>query len=154
MRLTISEPSKDALFPGSEDVANTYRAGTYAASPAEDAFAQNFAGFNVESSVDTRLETKALIRAIINKRYSDVERQTLLAERQVILERQFAGSASRSDLNRFEYINWTLDQIEDARHGEALDRLEASIARYESFLEGVEQLTQDVRRVSMTRRKR
>lgn len=154
MRLTISQPAKDALLPGVEEAANTFGANTYAASTGEDAPGRNFAGFNIESSVDARVETKALMRAIINRRYSDVERQKLLAERQTILERQFAGLASRSDMNRIEYINWTLDQIEDARHGAALDRLEASIARYESFLEGVERLTQDVHRASMTRRKR
>lgn len=154
MRLTISQLNRDAILPQGDEGTEPFTSSSYTAPAGDESFSNNFSGFDVDSSVDARAETKALMRNIINKRHSDGERKRLIAERKEIIDKKFAGAASQSEINRLEYINWTLDQIEDARHGAALDRLEMSIARYESFLEGVDRLTQEVQRASMTRRTR
>jgi hypothetical protein len=61
------------------------------------------------------------------------ERQKLLDERQHLLDLKFSGKATKPMLNRLEYVRWSLDRIEDARHGPALDVLEAQVERFEEF---------------------
>ena len=76
------------------------------------------------------------------------EHETLLLERQKLLDKKFAGEITRRESNRLEYVRWSLDRIEDARHGEAIDALEDAVARYEHFGDGLldlkRQLTQAV----------
>lgn len=57
----------------------------------------------------------------------------LLAKRQALLDKKFAGTITRQEENRLEYVRWSLDRIEDARHGETLDHLEAAVVRYEQL---------------------
>lgn len=64
---------------------------------------------------------------------SDEELESLLAERQQLLDKKFDGTISRSEMNRLTYVGWSLDRIEDARSGGALDDLETAVARYEQF---------------------
>ena len=58
-------------------------------------------------------------------------------ERQELLDKKFLGSITRRELNRLEYVRWSLDRIEDAIHGPALDVLEDSVSMYEQFLSEV-----------------
>ena len=73
---------------------------------------------------------------------------TLLLERQKLLDKKFAGEITRRESNRLEYVRWSLDRVEDARHDEAIDALEDAVARYEHFGDGLldlkRQLTQAV----------
>ena len=153
MRMTMSQPNNAEILSTGLDGSLSFATGT-SISPREENSSLSFAGFNIETNPEIRLETKKLARAIINKRHGEEERQRLLDERQKFIDKKLAGRLSGSESNRYEYVIWTLDQIEDARHGAALDRLETSIERYESFLDGVEQLARDVKRVSMTHRRR
>jgi hypothetical protein len=59
------------------------------------------------------------------------EHESLLRERQNLLDKQFAGTISKKESNRLEYVRWSLDRIEDAQYGEALDTLEAAVSQYE-----------------------
>ncbi|CAN7268888.1 hypothetical protein [Caballeronia sp. LjRoot31] len=153
MHMTMSQPDTNEIVSVGLDSPQSFATGT-SISLREEESRFSFTGFNVQASPEMRLETKALARSIINNNYGEDERQRLLEERQKLIDRKLSGTLSQSDRNRYEYVLWTLDQIEDARHGAALDRLEMSIARYESFMEGVEQLAKDVQRVSLTQRKR
>ena len=63
----------------------------------------------------------------------DIEHNALLLERQLLLDKKFAGSISRKETNRLEYVRWSLDRIEDARYGPITDVLEHSISSYEQF---------------------
>ena len=65
---------------------------------------------------------------------STEEQQALLRERQSLLEKKFADIITRKESNRLEYIRWSLDRIEDAKHGEALDNLENYVDKYETML--------------------
>lgn len=75
---------------------------------------------------------------------SDEEHDGFLRERQMLLDKTFEGNITRKELNRLEYVRWTLDRIEDARHGEALDILGMAVSRYEQFGEGLLKLQQDL----------
>jgi hypothetical protein len=65
---------------------------------------------------------------------SEEEVQALLAERQALLDSDLEGTITPEQLDRLEYVRWSLDRIEDARHGAALDALEAHVSRYENLL--------------------
>jgi len=64
---------------------------------------------------------------------SPAEHAELLAERQRLLDKQFAGAITRKEQNRLEYVRWSLDRIEDAKYGQTLDALEGWVERYEQF---------------------
>ncbi|WP_340646159.1 hypothetical protein [Phenylobacterium sp.] len=68
------------------------------------------------------------------------EYRKLLIDRQTLLDKKFDGTISRQESNRLEYIRWSLDRIEDARHGHSLEMLESAIARYENFAEEIDGL--------------
>ena len=62
----------------------------------------------------------------------------------MLLDKKFDGHITRKELNRLEYVRWSLDRIEDAKHGETLDILEMAISRYEQFGENVLGLMQNL----------
>lgn len=154
MRTTTQQPNEDGLpslsffgdpsVPTGEPASSTLTASTFSFS--------SLRAPDADRSLEVH-ETKALARAIIKKRLKDGEWEALLAERQQLLDKQFSGAMTKSDSNRLDYVRWSLDQIEDAKHGDALDILESSIARYESFLEGVQQLNRDLVRNISTRKR-
>lgn len=71
---------------------------------------------------------------------SETEHTSLLNERQSLLEKKFSGNMSRKESNRLEYVRWSLDRIEDAKHGAAIDKLENSVEVYERFLDEMRNL--------------
>ncbi|KRB40990.1 hypothetical protein [Phenylobacterium sp. Root700] len=75
---------------------------------------------------------------------SDAEQDALLTERQTLLDAVFDGTATRKEERRLEYIRWSLDRIEDAKHGEHLDRLEEVVVRYEHFLKDLQALREQL----------
>lgn len=83
---------------------------------------------------------------------SQEEIDNFLAERQKLLDKQFAGSITRQDQIRLEYVRWNLDRIEDARFGQSLDRLEAYVSQYERIFDQIEQLQMQL--VELVRRKK
>ena len=76
---------------------------------------------------------------------SDEEYQALLTERQQLLDKKFDETITRREICRLEYIRWSLDRIEDAEHGEDLDRLEGAIRIYENFVDQVRDLRGQLR---------
>ena len=71
---------------------------------------------------------------------SPAELRNLLDERQLLIDRQLAGDITRKETIRLEYVRWSLDRIEDAKHGLALDRLEGYLERYETLLQELQGL--------------
>lgn len=71
---------------------------------------------------------------------SEDELEDLLAERKGLIAKKMNGTATQRELNRLEYVRWNLDRIEDAKHGLALDLLEAHVEQYESFSDRLERL--------------
>jgi hypothetical protein len=62
------------------------------------------------------------------------EHRALLKERQQLLDKKLGGTISHRESNRLEYVRWSLDRIEDAKHGQSLEVLEDSVKRYERLL--------------------
>lgn len=80
---------------------------------------------------------------------SDSEYLKLLAEREAILKKKLTETGiTKQESNRLEYVRWTLDRIEDARHGSELDRLESHITEYEKFVQEIKDLQKQLARHS------
>jgi hypothetical protein len=81
---------------------------------------------------------------------------SLLQERQALLDKKLGGRITRKEENRLEYVRWSLDRIEDAKYGHALDALEGRIGAYEQFLSDMgnlrEQLAQHIQQKPQRRR--
>jgi hypothetical protein len=71
---------------------------------------------------------------------TEEELKALLAERRKLLDKKLSGDITRKESNRLEYVRWSLDRIEDARHGPTLDLLESAVFRYESIAEEIRSL--------------
>lgn len=61
---------------------------------------------------------------------TEKERHALLAERARLLEKTLTGKLTRKEEIHLEYVRWSLDRIEDAKSGPAMDRLEAQIDEF------------------------
>jgi hypothetical protein len=85
---------------------------------------------------------------------SEQEHNGLLQERQALLDKKLGGTISRRETNRLELVRWSLDRIEDARTGQALDVLEATISRYERLMSELQNLEQQLREQAHPRRNR
>lgn len=68
------------------------------------------------------------------------ELDAFLRERQLLLDKKFDETITRREEIRLTYVNWQLDRIEDAMHGQVLDELESWVSHYEQFRENVEVL--------------
>lgn len=68
------------------------------------------------------------------------ENLELLRERERLLMKKFEGTITRKESNRLEYVRWSLDRIDDARHGQGLEALESAVSRYEDVLTGLRSL--------------
>ncbi|QDZ02110.1 hypothetical protein FQ775_17940 [Nitratireductor mangrovi] len=91
--------------------------------------ALEFRGTSVE-----RLARAASARAagrINASKISESERNNLLEERHQLVQKKFETGLSRQEQNRLTYVDWSLDRIEDARHGLHLDAIESKIDMYE-----------------------
>jgi hypothetical protein len=82
---------------------------------------------------------------------SDLEHKSLLDERQRLLDKSFDGSIANRERNRLAYIRWSLDRIEDARYGHALDRLDDAVAAYERFSADLSDLHQQLTGITQRR---
>lgn len=72
----------------------------------------------------------------------------LLRTRNKLLDKKLSGTATRQELNRLEYVRWSLDRIEDAQVGDNIDRIEDFVTKYENFLAQIEMFRADLRKVA------
>jgi hypothetical protein len=77
----------------------------------------------------------------------DDEVKSLLAERAELLTKKFEVSLTKAENRRLQYIRWSLDRVEDARSGMNLDMLDSQVSDYESFLEGLKQLQDEISKI-------
>jgi hypothetical protein len=75
---------------------------------------------------------------------SETEHNALLLERQLLLDKHFAGTITKRERNRLEYVRWQLDRIEDAVYGDATDFLEGAIEKYERLSKDMRDLTEQL----------
>ncbi len=91
-----------------------------------------------------RAQTARMAGRINAAGVSKDEHHALLRERQALLDKKLSDGISRRELNRLEYVRWSLDRIEDARHGQALDLLEGYVTKYEDFLSELRRFGSDL----------
>ncbi|WP_342726763.1 hypothetical protein AAFG07_07915 [Bradyrhizobium sp. B097] len=85
-------------------------------------------------------------------RISESDHDALLIERQVLLNKHFAGEITKKEHNRLEYVRWQLDRIEDALYGDAADFLEGAIERYERLSKDMKDLTSQLSEMGKAKR--
>jgi hypothetical protein len=64
---------------------------------------------------------------------SEEEEKKLHAERHALLDKEFNKTITRQEILRLEYVRWSLDRIDDAKHGAKLDAIERRLVRFEQF---------------------
>lgn len=95
--------------------------------------------FNILSAVESHsLRMAARLNAASA---TEEERHNLLRQRKGLLDKKLDGRITPSELNKLEYVRWSLDRIEDARYGSALDALEDSVSKYENFISEIHSLS-------------
>ena len=77
---------------------------------------------------------------------SEKEHTELLQERQMLLDKMFEGSLTQPQRARLEYVRWSLDRIEDAKHGLHLDMLDDAVRTYERLSDDITSLKADFER--------
>jgi hypothetical protein len=83
---------------------------------------------------------------------TESEHDSLLLERQVLLDKHFAGQMTNKERNRLEYVRWQLDRIEDSLHGDATDVLESAVERYERLSKDMKDLTAQLSEAAKVKR--
>lgn len=80
---------------------------------------------------------------------SEDEVKSLLRERRELLAKKFDGTLTKVEGHRLQLVRWNLDRIEDARHGQHLERLENAVVAYEKFQGDVERLIAEIESVKV-----
>jgi hypothetical protein len=73
-------------------------------------------------------------------RITDEEHASLIRERAKLVKRKFVEGLSKAEEIRLEYVRWSRDRIEDAKHGAALDTLEGAVMKYQDALRELQDL--------------
>ena len=100
----------------------------------------NFGAYNPVYAFTARIAGRINASSIPQKEVDD-----LLRERQNLLDKYLAGTITKSEKNRLEYVRWSLDRVEDAKYGQILDRLDAYTKKYQQFRRDLQSLGQQLR---------
>ena len=111
-----------------------------------------FKGIGVESAA--RAASARTAGRINASKISDLEHRSFVDERHRLLTKKYETGLTRQEENRLTYVDWSLDRIEDAKHGFHLDLVEAKIQMYESLAQNILALRADLERYAPARRKR
>ncbi|WP_437580154.1 hypothetical protein [Sorangium sp. So ce887] len=83
---------------------------------------------SMQYEVSARLAGRAVARKIPKERYAE-----LMSEHQRLAMKEVLGNISTSESRQLRLVRWQIDRVEDARHGQDIDRLE-EIARVHQTL--------------------
>lgn len=98
------------------------------------------------NSLDIAYDIKSYNRQLTLKSLVP-EEQNLVARRQSLAEKMFsADGLSKAENIELRYISWQLDRIDDAKHGEKLDKLEAMIQLQERNADELRHITSQFNR--------
>jgi hypothetical protein len=92
-----------------------------------------FPDFSAYGGAANYAVTSRLAGRINAANVSPSEHKKLLREREQLVLKKINNQITRKEVNRLEYIRWSLDRVEDARYGHTLDSLESLVEFYEKF---------------------
>jgi hypothetical protein len=81
---------------------------------------------NEDAAAMARMASRASAASV-----SESEIQSLLSERQSLIDKKLANTLTRQEANRLQLVLWSLDRIEDAHFGVKLDAYEEAIKMQE-----------------------
>ena len=81
-----------------------------------------------DGSMKSAMNSRELNREQVRKTLLPREKE-LISNRQALVYKSLKTSLDRAEQSRLKYLNWQLDQIDDAKLGEHFDRLETIIER-------------------------
>jgi hypothetical protein len=111
--------------------------------------------FEVQGSETGAKQQIARLTGRLNaSKVSDVEAKALLEERQQLVSKQLEGAITKRELARLDYVRWSLDRIEDGKHGAVLDELESHIVNFEKIASQLSRLNDDLSRAEKNKRRR
>jgi hypothetical protein len=84
-------------------------------------------------------EIKFLNRKITKRIPRDVKDE-FIKEHIILVKNKFDKGLSKAEERRLSYVRWQLDRIDDAEHGEYLDRLEGFTEGIETFAVEIDKL--------------
>jgi hypothetical protein len=111
--------------------------------------------FEVQVSETGAKQQIARLTARLNaSKVSDVEAKAWLEEREQLVSKQLEGTITKKELARLDYVRWSLDRIEDGKHGAVLDGLESHIIQFEKVANQLSRLNNDLHGAEKTKRRR
>jgi hypothetical protein len=84
----------------------------------------------------------------------EAEVKALFEERQRLVPKQLDGTITKKEMARLDYVRWSLDRIEDGKHGDALDELESHIVQFEKVSNQISRLRNNLQNADATKRHR
>ncbi len=82
------------------------------------------------------------------RQVDDGEVERLLSEHRILAHEKVMGRADCRQLARLEYVQWTLDRIDDAKSGPALDVLDSEVSLMKQLGEDLISLKRSIDRIS------
>ncbi|MGO9091475.1 MAG: hypothetical protein ACLQGU_12475 [bacterium] len=85
----------------------------------------------------------AIVRKLnreVSKKIPQSEKKKLMREHLDLVKKRARTGLERSENLRLQLIRWKLDRIEDAEHGEEIDKLEAIIRAKEALAKDLEKI--------------
>jgi hypothetical protein len=150
---TLSARQTEFDFPQGEGVParNDLKDRTPAHTTASVTTMPRIPSFDYPSSVTAAASRRA---ARINAAaIPDSEHKQLLDERQKLLDKEEAGVITRHELNRLQYVRWSLDRVDDAKYGASLEMLEDAVSRYEKFQVDIDRFHSELQTLRKSRRR-
>lgn len=137
----------DNLDSSYEDEKQVITKRSYSGSPNVE-----FTNFNIGNYGNAFAESAKLAGRINALSVTAEEVKELYDERQKLLDKKFDESITKKEINRLEYVRWSLDRIEDAKSGQTLDALEDFVSKYENFLDEIKGLGKQLNEIAKRRR--
>lgn len=85
---------------------------------------------------------------------TEAEYQGLLAAHSALMATKYTGGLSTKQERRLALLRWQLDRVEDARYGDALDRLEGYVEEHERLSRRIQSAAEAIENAARGRRKR
>lgn len=105
-----------------------------------------FSGYSISQFPDIQTESKVSIneRKFLNreitKKIPQSVKDEFIKEHILLVKQKFDQGLSKAEDRRLTHVRWQLDRIDDAEHGENLDRLERFTEGIETFAVEIDKL--------------